>query len=308
VVSGFLPTLRAHEAFLEIRPGFLDQVDAPVSLLENLQTAAFCRLEAVDKFSNNSGACVFASVCINTMTETSGETGRLTLTVQPPTAGTLCTTDPSQSRGLKGEDELRNKYGSELMAELAHGLDRLATTGSLSDSFVGQFPNFISTQLFSAPLDGPLLGVGLGPGTLPAIPPCFPVLGGCSFGVKLSEQTGWTIANTNPAVAGATNGLNVVRNNGSKLCLDVNRSVAVASAAVNLWPCNHSASQVWNFVRINNSRFTLVAGNSGLCATVVPSANAPGTIPVSRKLTLQACNQGTLQQFSTVDSTIVPPH
>lgn len=46
VVSGFAPTLRAHQAFLETRRGFHDQVDPPVSLLENLQTAAFCRLEA----------------------------------------------------------------------------------------------------------------------------------------------------------------------------------------------------------------------------------------------------------------------
>lgn len=308
-VSGFGAALRAHEAFLESRPTFHDQVDAPVTLLENLETVAFCRLEAVDKFSNSSGACGFASVCINTMTETREETGRLTLTMQPPVSGTLCTTNPSQSIGLKGEDELRKRYGSDLMAALAHSLDRLATTGSLSDAFVGQFPNSITSQLFSVPLNGPLLaGAGSGPGALPAIPSCIPVIGGCSFGVQLSEKTGWTMANTNPAVAGAHNGLNVVRHNASKLCLDVKGGAAVAAAAVNLWPCNHSASQIWNFVSINNALFTLAAGNSGLCATVVPATGKGRLLVLSRGLTLQACNRGALQQFSTADTTLVGPH
>ena len=110
-VAGIGQTLSAHEAFLETRTGFVDQVDAPISLLENLDTAAFCRLEAVDKFSNNSGACVFAAVCIDTMNETSTETERLTINVEPPVAGTLCTTNPGQSIGLKGEDDLRRTFG-----------------------------------------------------------------------------------------------------------------------------------------------------------------------------------------------------
>jgi hypothetical protein len=307
-VAGFGAALRAHQAFLETRPTFHDQVDAPVTLLENLETAAFCRLEAVDKFSNPAGACVFASVCINTMTETSEETGRLTFTVQPPVSGTLCTSNPNQSVGLKGEDELRKKYGSELMAELAHALDRLATTGSLSDAFVGQFPNSFTSQLFSVPLDGPLIaGANSGPGAFPAIPRCVPLIGGCSFGVQLSEKTGWTITNTNPAVAGFHNGPNFVRHNGSNLCLDVSGGLVVPSAVVNLWPCNHTASQIWNFVSINNVRFTLAAGKSGLCATVVPAGTGPFVL-TSRGLTLQACNQGALQQFSTVDSTLPGPH
>ena len=309
LVDGFGSALRAHQTFLETRPGFVDQRDAPLSLLENLQTAAFCHLEAVDKFSNNSGACVFASVCIDTMTETSAETDRVTLTVQPPVNGTLCTSNPNQSLGLKGEDDLRKKYGSDLMAELAHGLDRLATTGSLSDAFVGQFPNFIMAQLFSVPLDGPLLaGAGATPGALPAIPECRPLVGGgCSFGVQLSQQTGWTIAHTNPTIPGGHDGLNFVRHNGSNLCLDVKANAAVAAAEVNLWPCNHSASQVWNFVTINNAQFKLVAGSSGLCATVVPAGHGP-LAALSRGLTLQPCNQGDLQKFSTSDSTLPGPH
>jgi hypothetical protein len=142
--------LRDHEAFLETRSGLPDLLDNPVNLPEHLHAAAFCRLEAVDKFSNTAGGCVFASVCIDTMADKSVETGRQTLTMQPAQAGTLCTTNPSQSEGLKGEEELRNSYGAELMAALAHSLSKLATTGSLRDPFVGQFPNFTQNQIFSA--------------------------------------------------------------------------------------------------------------------------------------------------------------
>jgi hypothetical protein len=163
--------LRDHQAFLETRPGLPEILDKPVTLPENLHAEAFCRLEAVDKFSNATGGCVFASVCLDTMAETRVETQRQTITVQPPKAGTLCTSNPGQSVGLTGEDVLRNAYGQELMAELAGALARLATTGSLGDPFVGQFPNFVMTQIFSAPLAAPLLSSsGAGPGTLPPSP------------------------------------------------------------------------------------------------------------------------------------------
>jgi hypothetical protein len=309
VVTQLGSFLRDHQAFLETRAGLPEILDKPVTLPENLHAAAFCRLEAVDTFSNAAGGCVFASVCIDAMAEKRVETDRQTITVQPPKAGTLCTSNPGQSVGLQGEDELRNAYGQELMAALADALARLATTGSLGDPFVGQFPNFIQTQIFSVPLGGPLLSSSAAaPGTLPAIPKCTPVIGGCSFGVQLSQKTGWTVANTNPKAVGGGGGFMTIRNNGNTLCLDVKNSAAAPAAPVVLWPCNGSASQVWNKVLAANAQYTLAAGNTTLCATVAPAA-APGNFQLtSRSLTLQTCNRGPLQQFSNSDGQIVGPH
>ena len=98
-----------------------------------------------------------------------------------------------------------------------------------------------------------------------------------------------------------------IRNNGNALCLDVKNSAALPAASVVLWPCNGSASQVWNKVVAPNAEYTLAAGNTTLCATVVPAAGA-GIFQDSRSLTLQTCNRGPLQQFSNSDGNIVGPH
>jgi hypothetical protein len=307
VVAELRGPLGDHATFLESRSNFRELLDEPVSLAEHLRNAAFCRLEAVDKFANAAGQCVFAAVCIDTMADKSVETDRQTLTMQPPTAGTLCTTNPDQSVGLKGEDELRAAYGSELMAALAVSLRRLATTGSLQPPFVGTFPNFIETQIFAVALDGPLLAPGgAAAGTSPAIPKCTLLASGaCFFGVKLSQQTGWTIA-SKPGVVGAT-GPVAIRHNGSGLCMDVKNGVALAGAGVILFPCNGTASQVWNKRALNNVSYTLGAGTSELCATVVPAA-PNNQLQLSRSLTLQPCNGGALQQFSNSDSGVIGPH
>ena len=104
--------MREHAAFLEARNGFRDLVDKPVTLPEHLRTAAFCRLEAVDTFSNGAGDCELASVCLDTMADTRVETDRHTLTMQPAKPGILCTFNPNQALGLKGEAELHNAYGA----------------------------------------------------------------------------------------------------------------------------------------------------------------------------------------------------
>jgi hypothetical protein len=202
---------------------------------------------------------------------------------------------------------LRNAYGQELMAELAGALARLATTGSLGDPFVGQFPNFVMTQIFSAPLAAPLLSSsGAAPGTLPSIPRCIALIGGCSFGVQLSEKTGWKTSTTKTAPGGGR--LVIISNNANAMCLDVKNSAAALAAPVVLFPCNGTASQVWNKVTAPNGQYTLAAGNTALCATVVPAA-APGNLQLqSRSLTLQACDRRPLQQFSNTDGQIVGPH
>ena len=306
VVADLGAFLREHAAFLEARNGFRDRLDDPVALPEHLRTAAFCRLEAVDRFANNAGDCVFASVCVDTMAERSVETDRQILTMQPATVGTLCTFGPNQALGLKGEEELRNVYGAELMAALAKDLGRLAASGSLREPFVGQFPNFSESQIFSVALEGPVLAPrGAASGTLPAIPKCLPIAGGCSFGVALSRETAWQFAMINPKEIGGGGGLMTIRHNGSSLCLDVKNSVAAPGAAGILFSCNGTASQVWNKTMVTNVQYALAAGKSGLCATVEPASPA-GTLQLSRSLSLQPCDRRPLQQFSSTDGLIGP--
>jgi hypothetical protein len=296
--------LREHQTFLETRSGVPDVFEHPVTLAEHMQAAAFCRLEAISNYSNIAGDCLFASICVDTMKGERVETDRQTLMVNPRRAGTLCTTTPSQSLGLKGEAELRNKYGAEVMAALAHSLARLASTGSLHDPVIGQFPGFIQSQIFSVAVGTPLLAAaGAAPGALPIVPKCIVSVNGCA-GVKLSQQTAWTISR-NPAVGGGGK-YKTIKSNASGLCLDVKDTVA-RNAAVVLWSCNGSTSQVWNLTDINNIQYTLAAGTTNLCATVDPQAPR-GTLQVEkRKLSLQPCDRRSLQQFSNTDGQIAPP-
>jgi len=298
---------RRHAAFLTARPAFQDLLDEPIALPEHLRTAAFCRLEAVDRFSKAGGACLFASVCIDTMAETREETGRLTLTMNPASPAVLCTFDPKQSLGLEGEAKLHASYGAELMAALARDYDRLATTGSLAEPFVGRFPGFVQAQIFSVPLASPVLAASAAAlGSLPAVPPCIrSVSGGCSWGVKLSAETGWTFSNVDRTITGGGGGEMYITHNGSSLCLDVKDGVAAAGASAILFACNGTASQVWTRTQLNNVHYTLASGKSGLCATVGPAAPS-GLLQLRRSLTLQSCDGRALQQFSNTDGTSSP--
>jgi hypothetical protein len=65
------------------------------------------------------------------MTDTTVETGRETISMNPWTVDTLCTWSPAQSASLIGEQPLRDRYGEQVMVALAHDLDQLARTGSL---------------------------------------------------------------------------------------------------------------------------------------------------------------------------------
>jgi hypothetical protein len=314
VVTNSGAFLREHAAFLEARISFRDLVDEPVALPEHLRTAAFCRLEAVDRFSNSAGDCVFASVCVDTMADTNVETDRQTLTMQPAEAGVLCTFNPNQALGLKGEAELHNAYGAELMAALANDLGQLSHRGSRGKPFVGgEFAKFNMTQIFSVQLHSPLLAPrGAASGAVPAIPKCIPILGGpggCSFGVKLSEETAWRIASMEiPAAPGER--LVMIKQNVSNLCLDVKDSVATPKAAVILFACNGTASQIWNMGGVVGGvpgQFTLEAHKSGMCATVVPAIPPGVLVQPDRPLFLQSCDGGELQKFSPTDGTPIPP-
>ncbi|MFC0406830.1 RICIN domain-containing protein [Roseomonas elaeocarpi] len=304
VVAELGPFLRSHEAFLEARPGFPSATDKPVSLLENLNAAAFCRLEAVDQFSNGAGQCTFATVCIDQMADSRTEVARQSLPVNPARAGTLCTTSPSQSVGLQGEDALRDAYGASLMREMAQDLAKLAATGTLAAPFVGSFANVIVSQIFSLPSRGPVLSPpNAAPGSSPAIPRCnLLVGGGCSFGT-LSQQTAWRIAGPEPSATG----FSTVTNNGNSLCLDVKNNVPAVGAQLVVWPCNGGASQQWNIVSTGGI-FTLRSGSSNLCATVDPLPSNRLQLQLSRGLTLQACDNRDLQSFTSNDGSTPGPH
>jgi hypothetical protein len=188
------------------------------------------------------------------------------------------------------------------MDALARDFGRLATSGSLREPFVGKFPNFIETQIFSVPLDAPVLARAGAPIlTQPAVPECIPGLNGCNFGVKLSQQTAWTVATLEGAAAGAGDRPVTIRHNGSALCLDVKDTAAVRGAAAVLFACNGTPSQTWTKRMITNQHYTLGASGSSLCATVTPKGSGP-VVQLRRPLTLQPCDGRDLQQFSNIDS------
>lgn len=295
--------LLEHAAFLTTRLGFREWLDTPVELPEYLSAAAYCTLDAVNNYADHSGNCTFATVCFDTMASTRTETERRTWAMQPATVGTMCTFNPAQAWSLKGEEELRNEYGAPLMAALANDLTRLGKTGSLHEPFVGQFPNFIHTQIFAATLESPLLAAPTAaPGTRPTVPRCMPTVGGCSFGVVLGKDTAWTVANPSP-------GVTVIQHDGSRLCLDVGNSLSVAGTAVNLFTCNGSPSQAWSKRTLNNVRYALASADGKLCATVEqPVAGKAVFQPTSRGLQMQPCDGRALQQFSNTDGKIVGPN
>ncbi len=304
VVAELAPFLRAHQAFLETRPGLPDVMDQPQTLPERMHAEAFCRWEAVDRFTNTSGDCTFASVCLDKMAGTQAETSRQVFHFDPPRAGTLCTTSPAQNVGLQGEAELRAAYGEELMRSQAVGLAKLATTGSLADPFVGRFANFILTQLFSVPLARPVLSSpSAGPGALPSVPSCIRLVGGGCGATTVSPQTAWRI--TSPPDSGSD--LSSVTNLGNSLCLDVKNGTPAVGVPVVLWTCNGGPSQRWRNVS-SGGVMTFEAGRSNLCATVVPGNTSRLALQLSRSLELQPCDRRALQQFSGNDGTIRGPN
>ncbi len=309
LVAEFGPALLDHAAFLTTPNDFELFADEPVTLDEHLRMAAFSRLEAVDRFADAAGNCVFAVETVDSMTDTVAETGRETIAMNPATVGTLCTTNPAQAVGLAGEQELLDRYGEQVMAALAADLDKLGHHGSLGAPFVGTFGNFIDAQIFSIPLDGPVVvGAHALAGARPAVPNCrLSVSGGCNRGVTLSQDTAWELRNLDPAVPGGGGGAMTLRQIGSGLCLDVNGGVAVAGAAPILFECNGAASQVWTKQAFTNADFTLASGNN-LCATIEPAVLGNVAIQLSRSLVLEPCDGGPLQHFSHADSTLVPPH
>lgn len=293
--------LRAHSDFLNFRSNFRELMQPPVSLAEHLQAAAFCSLDAVDPFSDARDQCVFATMCVDTMNDTYTETDRLTVRMPNTPLGSLCTFSPSQSFGLKGEAELRAKYGSELMASLSAGLDQLARTGSLRKPLTGTFPNFVMSQIFSAPLASPLQApLHALSGTAPQVY-CTRSIKGCSYGLTLSDETSYVITTQVETTRQLVPNERFVsiRHNGNGLCLDVN-GLAIRGSGVILNLCRSSVYQTWDQKPAGPGKYTLSVINTNLCATVAPEA-PPRSLKTSRQISLQYCDGRVLQQFSATD-------
>ena len=305
------PALLQHAAFLRVRDGWHELLsnppaDAPPgveTLREHLYTSEYCRLEAVDTFSNQNGECRVASVCIDEMGQKQAETGRSTLLVQPAEAGVLCTFNPDIQDGLPGEDELRAGYGEPVMVALAEALDRLGHTGSLRPPFVGQFANTFLGPIFSVSYDRPLeADRGAAAGIQPLIARC-PLFSGCVLGPDSSEAH-WTLDGDTHRIV----------HRGSDLCLDVRNNAGAVDSDLVLWPCNGAASQKWTKRAITNQHYAIVNDASNLCASVTPVRRITGAlrsfeaIDSARPMTLQPCTNSDAEIFSGTDSSFQGPH
>jgi hypothetical protein len=296
--------LRNHAGFLRLRNGWqarrTDVPSAPVTLLERLHTAAFCRFEAIETFANHQGECPVAIACIDEMEDTWTETGRTVLTMQPATVGTLCTWDPDRELDLEGEEKLRADHGALVMAALADALDKMAATGTLREQFVGEFANVTNAAVFSVPLDRPVRAErAAAVGSSPFIPGC-PGISGCVIGPQ-SAELHWRFSGIP----------RTIRHHGSGLCLDVKNNAPAPGADLVLWTCNGTPTQQWTQRAINNVRYNLVSVVGGLCATVSPrpaSGNVHIELEPVRRMSLQPCDNGELQTFSATDSRVVGPN
>lgn len=311
VVANSRAALREHAAFLRLRDGWRElRTDAapgvptdPVTLREHLYTAAFCRLGALANYSDHSGNCPFVEECIDNMEDRRTETGRVTLTMQPPETGILCTWNPDQALDFTGQDELRAEYGEEVMTAFANALDRLATSGSLREPFIGEFPNLVHTAIFSVSLDRPLQAQrGSEPGVIPVIARCSRFTG-CVIGPE-SADLHWRIAGSTPVT---------IRHDGSNLCLDVKNNTPAAGASVVLWPCSDSSStQKWVRRPLSNQSYALATTAGGLCLTVTPlPAGQAVDVDRARETFLQPCDAPAfreLQAFSGTDSRVIGPN
>lgn len=299
------PSLLAHADFLRTRDGWRERrtdVDAtPTTLPEHLKTAVYCRLEPAERYADRQGYCTFGVGCLDEIEGTRVDSGELMeLAVGAPGATTLCSWNPDQVLFLEGEEELRNEHGLELMTALAQSLERLGRTGSLAEQQVWPFPDTTSGTIFSVALDRPLAAPrNTDAGVEPLIIRC-PSFGGCRL-TNESREAQWTFG----GAAG------FVRNIGSGHCLDVRDNAAVADAPLVLWPCNQTASQLWDKQPVTNQHYRLASRGNGLCATVKPLPQAQlGRIAfdAARPLLLQPCDGRQTQVFSNTDSNFRGPN
>jgi hypothetical protein len=133
--------------------------------------------------------------------------------------------------------------------------------------------------------------IGSMPGAAPSIARCNSFTG-CVIGSE-THQYHWTFDQNNQ----------VIYHLGSKLCLDVKDDAFTPGASVVLWTCNQTEGQKWERRPLPPTNFSIIHKGSNLCVTVAPlTANSRVVDPnVPRSLSLQTCNSGELQTFSTSD-------
>jgi hypothetical protein len=153
------------------------------------------------------------------------------------------------------------------------------------------------SPIFSAAVDNRPMAAPIGsmPGVEPTIAQCG-AFSPCVMGPE-THQYHWKFDFANE----------LIYHEGSKLCLDVKGNTPTPGALVNLWTCNQSNNQKWER-RPNTNPFSIVHKASNLCLTIAPLEGGNFVNPnVARSLSLQTCDNGDLQKFSTSDGSIVPP-
>lgn len=210
--------LQQHAAFLRVRPGWRELLQPPVELPEYLNAAVFCRPAAMQTYADAGGACRFGTDCLDNIdgTQAQGEQFTLQMNQDPPGTQTLCTWDVNRQWDFPLQDKLRNDHGELLMTTLADALEKVATTGSQASRFVGTFPDWVMTPIYSTPLDQPFEApIASKLGATPVIASCSVI--GCRL--PASGEGYWQLAISSQP--------HIVRNQGSSLCLDVkNNTVA----------------------------------------------------------------------------------
>jgi hypothetical protein len=302
--------LREHAAFLRLHDGWhelrTDVPSEPQTLLEHLYTAAYCRLAAIDTYSDAAGNCSFAEECVDRMEDRITDTGRLTVAVQPPVAGTLCTWNPDQERDITGELELRAAYGERVMASFADALDRLATTGSLRLPFVGSFdttvPESVLRQrraLYALNVDEPLIAP---PGAAIDVQLAFKachaaerITSGCRVTPELEE---WSYDPATHRLLHVASGQ----------CLNISGARSDAGAPIILYPCSGAPNEKWTVVtRPGTSIWTVRSDLTSLCLHALPGRvvggdwSSPRLITPAR-LAQMPCDGSDAQLFSNVDA------
>ena len=253
------------------------------------------------------------SISKPTGTQAQGDQFTLQMIQDPPGAQTLCTWDVNRQWDFPLQDKLRNDHGELLMTTLADALEKVAATGSQASQFIGTFPDWVMTPIYSVPLDQPFEApIASKLGATPVIASCSVI--GCRL--PTSGEGYWQLAISSQP--------HVVRNVSSSLCLDVKNNAVAPYAQLVLWPCNGTPTQMWEKRASANGSWSLASAGSAFCLTVplddpVRPAHpgiiplGPGSIGVSSRVIrrqkfvmLASCDGNPRQKFANTDSTGPP--
>jgi hypothetical protein len=298
------PALQKHAEFLRVRSAWRDQVQPPVELPEYLHTTVFCRPVAIQKFADQNGSCRFGTECLDNIDGkmSAGDEFTLNMGEAVPGAPTLCTWDPNRQWNFPQEQKLRDDHGEALMTAMADALEKFATTGSQASQFVGTFPDWVMSPIYSVPLNQPFQApVGSKLGAVPLIAKCSD-FNGCSL--PATNEAYWQLAISSQA--------HFVRNKGTSLCLDVNNNAVGPGATLVMWSCNGSPTQNWEKRPATPGHWRLASAHSNFCVTVPEDPPPPGigrigerprSVQPQRSVLLETCGTNPRQEFANTDNT-----